>query len=339
MGNVKKSQPKSGRDTLIETSMLRQIIFFIASLFLTEVSFGQTSDFKIVTQDVNNFWEAVDSLKNNTDTVQVFQSLVLNRATKEFQIFINKWNIKAKDYAYQLRQFPNFYKTLRQNTNRLINSEDSIRRVINQFKNIYPNFKPADICIALGNFKTGGNIEITKNGQYVYVGLEYHGLDTSTFIKELSLSTQDYVSRSNFFRTIIHELVHVQQYTHGKKVKRAFYGNVLIKRVLGEGIPDFIAQLICSQGNNGNYFDYGIKNENTLKNKLKSEMFLATNGNWFGEGKSYNDIPRDLGYFMGSRIARSFYLNKHLTKKAITDLIEIKDLEKFVVESKYFDEL
>ena len=302
--------------------------------------FGQKTNFKIITQDVEHFWEAFDALKTSTDTTKVFQTLVLDRASDEFKVFIKKWNIKASHYTYYLRRFPEFYKTIRENTIRLINSEDSIRKNVAQLEKLYPNLNHADICIAFGNFRTGGNIAIENDRNLIYIGLEFHGLDASTYIKEFSPAIQDYVSRSNLFRTIIHEHIHIQHRTHGNKIARTFTGNTLAHRVLSEGIPDFIAQLIVPHRNNGNNYDYGLRHEPELKEKLKQELFSSNYGDWFGgDDALFLNKPRDLGYFMGSRIGRNYYIVNNLKGGDLTALIEIKNLEKFINESRYFDGL
>ena len=84
--------------------------------------------------------------------------------------------------------------------------------------------------------------------------MEYHGVDQNTNLSELDSSTIDYVSRSNFYRTIIHELVHIQQWTSVKKIVKSYSGDLLINRLLSEGIADFIAKLIVPHGNDGNYY-------------------------------------------------------------------------------------
>lgn len=312
-------------------------LLFTIFLFSTFLN-GQSGKFNIITRDVKNFWEAVDSLKTANDTTRVFQSLVIDRASAEFRVFIKKWNIKAAQYTYQLRKFPRFYQTLREHSLQLIKAEDSIQKIVARFEKLYPALHHADIVVAFGNFSTGGNINIDSYRNFVYIGLEYHGPDSTTYLKELSASTQDYVSRSNFFRTIIHELVHIQQRTHGKKVARTFDGNLLVNRILSEGIADFIARLIVPQGNNGNYFTYGLKNETGLKKKLKAELNTIGSGSWFGGNDSlFINKPRDLGYFIGSRIGQHYYEVNKLQKMGLTDLIEIKNMEKFLTESKYFE--
>lgn len=323
--------------------MLRQIILISSLLFLCVDAFSQNDNYDdIVTKDVLHFWEAVDSLKENCDTTQTFQRLVIDRATNEFKLFIKKWKITAKNYAYQYKHYPNFYKTLRSSTIKLITDENLIRQTINNFKKIYPNYVDASICISLGNFMTGGNISIIHedrliHNKLVYIGLEYHGLDSTTIINELPISTQDYVSRSNFYRTIIHELVHIQQQTHGHKIAKAYHGNNLSSTILREGIPDFIGKLVYPYGNNGNNYNYGIKHEEMLKEKLKNEIYGSDFTYWIYNTNTVTSQPRDLGYFMGSRIADSYF--KQLPSKSIniTELIEIKSVKKFIDKSKYFD--
>ncbi len=318
--------------------MIRKYFIVIAFLSLSKLLAGQANSFNIITRDVRNFWEAVDSLQSGKDTIGLFQRLVIDRASGPFNIFIKKWKIKAGDYAYQLRHYPRFYQTLRQQSNELLKSEKLIRELTDHFRELYPSFKAADICIGFGNFSTGGNIEITQSGNLVYIGLEFHGPDSNTFVNELPASIQDYVSRSNFYRTIIHELVHVQQYTHGQKTIQAMNGNLLANRIIREGIPDFISQLIAGPGKEGNYIGYGLQNEKELRRTLKSELWMEGNGNWFGGPDSlFVNRPRDLGYFMGSRIGESYYNNHKEATRNLTPLIEIKNLEKFIRQSRYFE--
>lgn len=322
--------------------MLRQILLLFTFSLFSYNAISQNDKYDIVTKDVLNFWEAVDSLKRNCDTTQIFQRFVIDRASNEFKLFIKQRNITAKDYSYQYGHYPNFYRTLRLNTIKLIQDTNLIRQTINNFRKIYPNYIDASICIAMGNFMTGGTIKIIHNdilnyNKFVYIGLEYHGLDSSTIISELPISTQDYVSRSNFYRTIIHELVHIQQQTHGNKIAKAFYGNKLAATILREGIPDFISKLVYPFGNNGNNYYYGTQHEDILRTKLRNEIYGSDFTYWIYNSNTVSDQPRDLGYFMGSRIANSYFKQLSATTIDVTELIEIKNAKKFIKKSKYFD--
>jgi hypothetical protein len=324
--------------------MLRHVIIILVLTVFSNSTFSQSDKYDIITKDVLNFWKAVDSIKENCDTTQIFQKLFIDRATKEFKIFIKQWKITAKDYTYQYRHYPNFYRTLRSSTLKLIKDENAIRQTVDNFRKIYPNFVDASICISIGNFKTGGTTsiiqeDILNHSKFVYIGLEFHGLDSTTVINELPASIQDYVSRSNFYRTIIHELVHIQQETHGNKIAKNFFGNKLPLSaiLLKEGTPDFIAKLVYPFGNNGNHYNYGIQNEEKLKTKLRNEIYGSDFSYWIYNPNTASNQPRDLGYFMGSRIASSYFKQLSTTTINVTELIEIKNVKKFIKKSNYFD--
>lgn len=316
---------------------LRGLLIFMLVMPLTFKCALQQKNYDVVFCDVLNFWRAVDSLKNAKDSAAVFQSLVIEKASSQFCVFIKKWNIKAEQYVKQIRKFQRFYSSLRWNSLRLIMLEDSIRKTVERFKKLYDGFVTADICVGFGNFSTGGNVELTREKNYVYIGLEFHGLNPEADIRELPASLIDYVSRSNFMGTIIHELVHIQQETHGKKVYESYYGNKLMHHVLREGIPDCIAQLLLGQEGRGNFVVYGLKNEQALKQKLKQELMMEGIADWFGGADSlFVFKPHDLGYFMGCRIAQAYLKNKLKNKVKLKALIEIKEPEVFVLQSGYF---
>jgi len=293
-------------------------------------------DYKIYKQDVLNFWEAYDSLSPGVDTTEIFQRLVINRATQPFKQFVRKSNITAKNYTVQARRFPKFYRSLRSSTLKLIDSEKEIRLLVTKLQNLYPGFVRADICIGIGNFKTGGTIASDKKSRLVYIGLEYNGLDSTTIVSEFNQPMNQYFSRSNFFRTIIHELVHVQQETHGRAIAKSYHGDKLVHSILREGIPTFVSKLVYPGGNDGIYMEYGLQHEAELKEKLKSELWLQGTKYWLYNSNSVTAQPIDLGYFMGTRIANAYYENYSTDPHVIRQIIEIKQIEKFIDQSGYF---
>jgi len=310
-------------------------VFLLLGCGFTRTCIGQDS-FKIYKQDVLNFWEAYDTLLPGSDTAAIFQNLVINRASKPFKQFIINSNITSKNYAEQIRRFPKFYRSLRATSLKLIDTEKEIRLLVSKLRNLYPEIVPADICIGIGNFKTGGTIHVDKKNRLVYIGLEYHAVDSNTIVSEFNSSMREYFSRSNFFRTVIHELVHVQQETHGRAVRKSYHGDKLIHSVLKEGIPDFVASLIYPEGNNGIYTEYGVQYETELKEKLKTELWQSGTKYWLYNSKTVVGQPIDLGYFMGARIANAYYERNRSNTDVIKQIIELRQIETFVDKSGYF---
>ena len=275
-------------------------------------------------------------MQTGVDTTAIFQRLVIDRASFPFKQFIKKGRISAEHYKMQVKRYPKFYASIRNKSLQLATAETRIRDVVGQFKKAYPGFVEADICIGIGNFYTGGTIDINGSTRLVYIGLEYHGLDSTAVTSEFSNTYKDYLSRSNFYRTIIHELVHVQQETHGRDVIKSYYGNKLAHAVLREGVADFIAKLIYPHGNDGTYVSYGVANEDTLKGKLKKEIWTTERSYWIYNSKPTTDMPQDVGYFMGSRIANAYYQVNKNKPGIIKEIIEIDDAAAFIEKSKYF---
>lgn len=299
----------------------------------------QETSYRIETRDARNFWEAYDSLPNVSDSSAWFQHKVINQASPLFRIYIRKWNITAAGYTALVRKFPSFFRSIRAHCLQLLGkeSEAAIRKKILAFQSRYPNFKEADICVAVGNFSTGGNDDVNQNSPSIYVGLEFHGLPDSADIHEFPAQIQDYLSRSNFLRTVIHELVHVQQKTHGKRTLSALSHQTLGGRILSEGIAEYIAISICPEGKMGNFHVYGTAHEAELKQKLKTEFQGRDYKDWFGGNDAwFIHHPRDLGYFMGASIAKSYAAHCNNPSFAWKSLIEVKNRNRILKKSRYF---
>lgn len=164
-------------------------------------------------------------------------------------------------------------------------------------------------------------------------------LQSSTTVRGSRVSNPQTAARSNFYRTIIHELVHIQQETNGNKIAKNYFGyNLSLSAIiLKEGIPDFIAKLVYPFGNNGNNYNYGIQTEEWLKTKLRNEIYGTDLTYWIYNANTVSDQPKDLGYFMGSRISESYFKLMSTIPINVTELIEIKSAKKFIKKSNYFD--
>jgi hypothetical protein len=315
---------------------LTRNFLIILSFFCHQHAQSQNRDYRIITQDAINFWQAYDQLKPGVDTTALFQTMVIDKASDAFKVFIKQWKITAKQYTAQVKALPKFYASIKSSCLRLIGNEQKIRELIGKFQQLYPRFIPADLCIGLGNFRTGGTISVSDNDTLVYIGLEFHGPDSTANTYEMNSVIRDYVSRSNFYHTIIHELVHVQQYTHGKKVIKNNHGNELAYLILKEGIPEFIALLVYPDGPKGNHFTYGELHEKELKEKLKNELWQKDYAYWIYNAAVATSTPKDLGYFMGYCIARDYYRNHESDEDVIQSIIEITDAKAFIKKSGFF---
>lgn len=83
-------------------------------------------------------------------------------------------------------------------------------------------------------------------------------------------------------------------------------------------------------------FSYGERNQKELWKEFSADI-KAKKGfeetDWF---YNYNsDRPADLGYYLGYKIAESYYQNASDKKQAIKEIIEMENAVEFLAASKY----
>lgn len=291
----------------------------------------------VLTLDIDHFWEAFDQLKKcktKADSVAVFQTTYLDRATNGLLDFIKARDYTAEKFVASVSKFPKFYNSVRKNTYEVKNAEPLIEEIFTQFKALYPNFKPFKVCFAIGLVNTGG----TVSDQFVLIGTE-----VSTSTKEVDLSEFNnsafgkvLANETNIVQQIknivAHECVHTQQNT---PIDANAVSCGLLYKVMQEGFCDFIGELVVGSQINKVAKTYGDAHEKELWTELKNELCNQSNKNWLYNYFSTKDRPADLGYYMGYKIAESYYQNATDKKQAVIDIIEMSNPLQFLEKSKY----
>jgi hypothetical protein len=277
----------------------------------------------VLTLDIDHFWQAFDNLKNCktfSDSASTFQKLYLDRATNGLLDFIQSRELTAEKFVEAVSKYAAFYKAVRPNTYQAKKAEPVIEQVFIRFKEIYPNFKPFKVCFAIGIKNTGG----TTSSDYVLIGTE-----VTTAIEGITSPTDEEIIQR--MRGIVaHECVHTQQkpYADPQAIKCK-----LLYQSLREGSCDFIGELVS--GNKSKKETYGDQHESELWTQFKNELCNENIGNWLYNGITVKDKPADLGYYIGYKIAESYYDNAPDKKQAIVDIIEMDNPIQFLEKSKY----
>jgi hypothetical protein len=145
-----------------------------------------------------------------------------------------------------------------------------------------------------------------------------------------------------------HETVHSWQ----GKPQPAALKDLLLLMALFEGTPDFLATLVTGSYPNADRDAWARKQEArvwdefqrdraTIRNGTKADDSLTPAANaalqrWFyNYGKAPEGWPFEAGYWVGSRIARTYFDKAPDKQKAIRDLIEAKDPQAILAASGY----
>lgn len=273
------------------------------------------------------FGKQYDSIQNTTEKSKVFSELYLDKASESFKKMIAlSGDIRnPENYLRSFEEYPKFWKSLREPTLELQNIESEIIECYSRVKELYPNFKPGDVCIFIGVRSIQASVP--NNGNLIFMGgelnLQFDKIDLSEFKPEETFAYQNSTKS-----TIVHETIHLQQKGDAE---------TLLGQAIHEGSADFLAELFLNEPYKSQAYIYGRKNEEKLWIEFTKEMDSADISNWFYIESGKKDRPADLGYFIGYMISQSYYEKAMDKNKAIQEIIEVTDFKKLLETSGYAD--
>ncbi|MBX6360172.1 MAG: hypothetical protein IRZ03_08845 [Acidobacterium ailaaui] len=309
---------------------MKHILTFIGLLTFSVLTYGQNSS-TIYTTDIDNFWQAYDSVRTTKDTVKqlyFIQTLYLDKASDGLKDFIYLREHSSKLHLDNILKYPKFWNSVRQKTLDIKNHIKEIEGILEKFSILYDNYKPPKIYFTIGVLNSGGT---TSPGK-ILIGSEIACADKDVDASELSKWLQGvFKLNTNIVAMVAHELVHTQQ-------KDGDRNSNLLGHSIREGACDFIAELIYKPISSP-YMTYGNANEQYLWTEFKKEMYGQETKNWLYNGDNAPNGVADLGYFIGYKICQSYYNNARNKRKALKEIIELtyekKQLNKFLKKSKY----
>jgi hypothetical protein len=286
---------------------------------------------KISTADINHFWEAYDSLATTRDSIGTLQRLYIDRASWGLKEFIKARNFEAGEYVTLIKNFPKFWTSIRSNTERIVTRTKEIETIFQKFKEIFPAFRPPDVCFAIGCLRTGG----TTRSDLIMIGSEIASADSTTNATEFrGWLTYVLSSSSDITAMVAHEAVHTQQ-KNNLGYAKGYFNQRLLTQSIREGGADFIGSLLTGSIINKVQYEYGIAHEAELWKEFQQHMNEKDFSRWLYNGDKSLDRPADLGYFIGYRICERYYNQSKDKAKAIRELLSIKNYPKFLKKSGY----
>jgi hypothetical protein len=299
----------------------KQILKFIKPTYTLN-----PNQLKIIDTDVSNFWKAYDLVQRDSlNAEKIYMDEYINKGTMALQFYyINKINsINNFVYMHNLRK--KYYASIRTNTLRAGQLKLTYQKSFVNLKRIYPSAIFPPVYFVIGKLNSAG----TASSEGLILGIDQACMWPSADTTELSNWEKANISTfKNLPYTVAHELIHFQQ--HGMASD-----TTLLKAAIEEGMADFIGELISGKSANESLLIYGRGREKEILTDFKKEMFLNRAYNWIGNGEQKNSgKPSDLGYWVGYQICKAYYGQVKDKKKAIHEMLHIKDYKTFLDKSK-----
>jgi hypothetical protein len=278
---------------------------------------------RIVTSDIELFWKAYDKAKPENDLI-VYRDEYLKKGSTGLQEFARLRIGTSCNLVNSINASPKYYAALREPSLKIAAYENQMRASFRKLKEIYPAAIFPDVYFVVGRMTSAG----TLSPKGLLIGVDMFGKNAGAPTDELSDWHKAVVGSTERLPYIVaHELIHYQQ-------KNAADAS-LLARAIGEGVPDFVAEIIAGDTINPHLHKYGNPVERQLWLEFKKEMSGQNADNWLYQGERAKDKPADLGYYIGYKIAESYYKNAADKKQAIKDILEIKDFNAFLKASRY----
>lgn len=309
--------------------MNKALILILSVLILSAGAFAQTTTntdpdkAKFVTSDIDLFWAAYDKAKPENDLI-VYRDEYLKKGSIGLQEFTRLRIGTSCNIVNAINANPKYYAALREYSLKVATYEKQTRASFYKLKALYPEAVFPDVYFVIGRMSSAG----TLSDKGLLIGVDMFGKNGNAPTDELGAWHKAVVSSVDRLPYIVaHELIHYEQ-------KYAEDGT-LLARAVGEGVPDFIAEIIAGDNINPQLHKYANPIEKQLWLEFKKEMNGKDSSNWLYQGDQAKEKPADLGYWMGYKIAESYYKNARDKKQAIKDMLEIKDFRKFLADSRY----
>jgi|GEM_PF-1005628 len=284
------------------------------------------SHLKIYSDDVHRFLKLYPQLMAKHGDNTLWRDYIVNGTTGLKTFFNVRMSSRPDAVLATIKKYRHFYEGLAPLAAQLPSFEKQIAIAAQKLEDIYPESIFPPIYFLVGNMNAAGTPD---GGAGQLIGIEffsnYPGRDTtglSTWFRSVLSDT------SRLVGVTVHEMVHVQQ-------KNTPSQSVLAKCIT-EGAADFITYLLLNQIIQPRQHAYGNAHEKEIYERLMREKNTTDLSYWmYNQEIEEKGIPSDLGYYIGYKICEAYYNKQADKKKAVKDILEVRDYELFLKESEY----
>ncbi|WP_460735266.1 DUF2268 domain-containing putative Zn-dependent protease [Lysobacter tyrosinilyticus] len=273
---------------------------------------------QILTDDVTRFYALYDATQGHP-TVEQIQTVYLDHATQSLAEFAKLRRVTAQSIAERLNSDPAMYAKAKNCLAVLPAVEHRLVSTFAKLADLYPQARFPPVAIVVGR---GRPVGIT-NPAGVTIGLE-------------ALCAADFMNpdiEDRFVHVIAHEYGHIQQPASLTDFEAGAPDATVLRVSLTEGIAELIAELTSGRVGNARHALWTQGREEEIERAFVRDMDSTDLSAWLYNYRVGSDEPYDLGYWVGYRIAKAYYLRAKDKKAALREIIELDDPRAFLARS------
>lgn len=252
-----------------------------------------------------------------SDPAAVIQSEYLRHASPGLRAYAGNFNVSGASIEAARAAEPRAYADLDGLADAVLAQEPALRSAFRELQKIFPGAVFPPVWFLVGHDGAGG---LTRR-------------------EGVLIAAERFVAQpEDIVPLVLHELAHFQQVmVQGVEVYRSIYGpdQTLLALALREGSAELIAELTAGRHINPAAESYGLANEVELWSLFREVMHSSDTGDWMFVRPANSEWPSDLGYWIGYRIARSYYEQAENKELAIREILGLTDFNLFLQASRY----
>ncbi len=269
----------------------------------------------IHSEDVEAFYRLYDATHGHP-TAEQLQRDYFDAGSPGLQHLAKLRGIDGASVAATLEHRPDIYINARSGIELLPRVRQRVIRALQKLGQLYPEAKFPPVTIVIGRGKPVG----VSDAAGVIIGLE--SLYAVTWLEP---NMED-----RFVHVIAHEYAHVQQAI----ASPALYSDdkpTVLEGALIEGAAEFTAELISGSVSSTHLKAATKGREKEIESAFVQDQDQTDLSKWLYNGTLTK--AGDLGYWVGYRIVKTYYVNASDKRRALREILEMKDPKAFLAKS------
>lgn len=260
---------------------------------------------EIHTSDVMRFLNLYDATHHHP-TAEQLQKQYLDPGSPGLHQFVKSRIKSAKKLAAAIEKYPQVYADVHECVAGLPDVRKRLRAVFSRLASVYPQAKFPPVTFVVGRNNTGG----TTTASGVIIGVEV--------ICRADWLQPDMTER--LVHLIAHEYAHVQQ--PAAQVEPPPNATLLFKSLI-EGGAEFIDELISGEVSGVHLQKWTRGKRCKIEQRFGRQAEGTDVSGWLYNGPGTPQKPGDLGYWIGYRITKAYYLHAADKRQAIFDILHV----------------
>jgi hypothetical protein len=273
---------------------------------------------QILTDDVALFYKVYESAARHPTAEQLDRDY-LAAGSEGLRRFAKLRNVTGARIVETIDKHPQTYEDARRCMAVLPQVKQRLSGAFAELARRYPEAKFAPVTLLVGRGRPVGITDATG----ISIGLE-------------AMCAADFMNpnlENRFVYNVAHELGHIQQPAEVQLLNPGDPGATVLMLSLIEGAAEFNAELIAGEIGQSQLKAWTKEREAEIEAAFLRDKDKTDLSHWLYNGPGDAGHPGDLGYWVGYRIVKAYYLHAKDKHQALRDIFTMRDAHAFLARS------